>query len=154
MDPDQVRALLPWRQPFQMIDQLIECVPHERIATLKLVTVNDTMGEARALAGGVASGRGPVLPPAMILEGMSQSAALLFQISYGALAKESIPMLGDMKATYHDVAHPGEAIVFAVRAVKMTSTAGLFEGAARVGERLIAQAGFAMSVSRRPDGTE
>jgi 3-hydroxymyristoyl/3-hydroxydecanoyl-(acyl carrier protein) dehydratase len=169
--------MLPWRQPFQAFDRMIECVPHERILTMKRVTANDLMGASRA-AGAVlpddweigetksgpdASGGSSVppitgpeteFPDAMVIEGMSQSAALLFAMSYDTLARGAHPVLGDVKATRHSAAAPGETVRYSVRAVKMTSTAGLFEATAEADGRLIAEAGFAMSVAKTPDDAD
>lgn len=139
MDAEYVRSMLPWRQPFQMIDRLVECFPHETITTLKEVSGNDAM----RLEGSP----GPVsFPAALVLEGMGQSASLLYQLSYGRMTPSKVPLLGYMKATHHGSARPGEAITFVVRAVKMTTTMGLFEATASVQGRAIAQAEFAMGV--------
>src|SRR5712691_9746984 len=135
MDAEYVRSILPWREPFRMIDRLVECLPHEAITTLKEVTGNDAMSGPAVPGGGV-------FPSSLVLEGMGQSASLLHQLSYGRLASSAIPLLGDMKATHHDVARPGDALTFVVRAVKMTRTMGLFEATASVGGRPIAEAEF------------
>ena len=140
MDSDGPESLLPWRLPFRMVDRLLACEPHRRIDTLKRVTAGDAMGSAR-------NERNQVLPEAMVLEGMGQSASLLHQMTYGKLAPTSLPMLGFVKAKHLSPARPGDTVEFTVRAVKMTPTMGLFEASARVDGAQIAEAEFALGVS-------
>ena len=141
MAPDALDEFLPWRYPFRMVDALESCTPHEQIVTRKQVSAGDPLAR-----GASASGR--VLPDALVLEGMGQSASLLHQLSYSRLDPSDLPMLGYLKATWHRPARAGDAIEFSVRSVKMTSTMGIFQAVARVGGEPIAEAEFAMGVSR------
>jgi 3-hydroxyacyl-[acyl-carrier-protein] dehydratase len=137
MRPDVIRSLLPWRHPFLMVDRVLSCEPHRRIVTTRGVTADEAMANrgAASLAG------------MMIVEGMSQSAALLFQLSYGRLAQDRIPLLGSLKASWTSPAHPGDVIVFTVDAIKMTSTMGIFSAAAGVAGETIATAELAFAVA-------
>jgi 3-hydroxyacyl-[acyl-carrier-protein] dehydratase len=122
-----------------MVDRVVECVPHRRIVTCKNVTSGDAMG--------VGDVRGSELPGVMIVEGMSQSAALLFQRTYGAASPERVPLLGTLKASWQRPARPGDVLTFTIEALKMTSRMGIFRGVARVDGAPIASAelGFAVS---------
>lgn len=143
MHPERLRELLPWRHPFLMIDDLVECVPNENITALKVIRGDDLMALAHAFGG-------PSFRSTMVLEGMNQSAALLFQLTYGKIELKRLPLLGYLKAEFFGSAAPGDEIAYSVHAVKMTSTRGLFEGRARVGGELIAQGvlGFAVAQLR------
>lgn len=140
MDPEQLRSLMPWRHPFVLIDRVLECVPHRRIVAAKLLRGDDMM--VRAHRPGTA-----LFPGLMVVEGMGQSAAVLFQLSYGRIPPGKLPLLGHMKASFSGAAEEGDEIAYTVKAVKMTSTSGLFEGSARVGERAIASAELAFAVA-------
>jgi len=145
MPPENLEDLLPWRHPFLLIDRLLECVPHRSITTLKQVSGNDLLAHAH--------GPGPSLwPGLMVLEGMNQTAALLFRLSYGPIDPARLPLLGHLRARFPGSAAPGDTITYAVRAVKMTSTHGLFEGAARVEGRPIVEAELAFAVVRAGGG--
>jgi len=129
-----------------MIDRLVECVPRKRIVTWKRVTSGDSMaGDPR--------GETAALPAIMVLEGMGQSASLLHQLSYGKTLAEQAPLLGFLKAKQLSPARAGGTIEFTVRAVKMTSTMGIFEGIARVDGTSIAEAEFALGIGK-PGGGE
>ena len=140
MPYDPIGTLLPWKHPFLMVDRVVEVVPHVRIVTRKNVTCGD------AMAGG-GDERGSELPGVMIVEGMSQSAALLFQLTYGAAAPGRLPLLGTLKASWDRPARPGDLLTYTVEAIRMTSRMGIFRGVAHVDGAPIARADLAFSVS-------
>ena len=139
MSSGGVRGLLPWEPPFVMVDAVVECVPHEKVVAVKRVSANDPMTRGHEPRGGV-------LPAAMVLEGLSQAAALLYQLTYRGIEPSRLPMLGHMDARECAPAHPGDTIIYTVRAVKMTSTSGIFHGIAEVGGAPIAEAELGFSV--------
>ena len=139
MESERLLDLLPWRHPFLMIDRMIECVPHERIVTIKRISGNDIMSLAHRPDGSL-------FPGMMVLEGMNQSAALLYRLTYGEAETRRLPLLGQMRASFPGTAAPGDTITYTVRAVKMTPTHGLFEGWAEVEESPIAEGELAFAV--------
>lgn len=137
MQPDRMRSLLPWRHPFLMVDAVVECVPHRRIVTTRGVTSDEAMADRSDAS----------LHGMMLVEGMSQSAALLFQLSYGAMAPGRLPLLGSLKASWSAPARPGDVVVFTVEAIKMTSTMGIFSAEAGVAGETIASAELAFAAA-------
>ena len=127
-----LHAMLPWSHPFVMVDRMLECVPHRSVVTCKQVTVGDSGEE--------------FFPSVLILEGLSQTAALLFRESYGPSALSGAPMLGYLKAKFRGHARPGDTLTYSVSAVKMTSRSGVFGGVAHVGEKVVARADLAFGV--------
>jgi 3-hydroxymyristoyl/3-hydroxydecanoyl-(acyl carrier protein) dehydratase len=83
-----------------------------------------------------------------VLEGLSQTAALLFRLSYGPEALRGAPLLGHMPSVAQGGARPGDTIEYAVRAIKMTSKTGIFSGVARVDGAMIAEAELGFGVDR------
>jgi 3-hydroxyacyl-[acyl-carrier-protein] dehydratase len=138
----ELNELLPWSHPFLMVDRMLRCVPHESAVTCKQVTASDSVMPESA------SGES-FFPSVLILEGLSQSAALLFRVSYGPNALSGAPMLGFLKARFRGHARPGDTLEYTVTAIKMTSRAGVFAGVARVGANVIAstELGFGVGVS-------
>ena len=151
MNDDPVLSL-PWRQPFLMVDRMIECIRGRRIVTIKAIT-----GEDRMVRGYDAGG---LFPGALVLEGMSQSAALLFLLTYPELAAyyrrdpvgggRRLPMLGLLKARILDLARPGDSIIYRVASMKMLRGSGMFRGVARVDGRTIAEAEMSFASLRAP----
>jgi len=135
-------ALLPWRRPFLMIDRMVECVAGERITTRKNVTSGDPC------VGGAGEGT-PTFPAVLLLEGMGQTAALLYRLSYPEESGRPLPLLGFLQASLIGSAGPGDAVQFDVRSVKMTRSGGVFEARASVSGELVAEAELAFKgVSR------
>jgi 3-hydroxyacyl-[acyl-carrier-protein] dehydratase len=142
MTPDtDIRAMLPWSYPFLMVDTMVRCVPHEVAVTCKRVTAGDPVMPRRGSAESF-------YPSALVLEGLSQSAALLFRISYGPEALSGAPLLGYLKARLRGCARPGDTLEYTVTAIKMTSRRGVFTGVARVGSTVVASTELAFGVSR------
>ena len=119
---------------------MIQCVPHERAVTSKTVTAGDA-----AMPKGEASD--PRFPTVLVLEGLSQTAALLFRLTYGPASLERPPLLGYLQARLRGGARPGDTLVYTVTAIKMTSRRGVFSGIARVGSGVIASTELAFGVS-------
>jgi 3-hydroxyacyl-[acyl-carrier-protein] dehydratase len=137
-----LRAILPWTHPFVMLDRMVHCVPHQSAVTVKTVTAGDPVMPR----GGSADLR---FPSVMVLEGLSQTAALLFRLSYGPAALAGAPMLGFLKAKLRAGARPGDTLEYTVHAVKMTSRSGVFTGVARIGATFVASAELAFGVRPR-----
>jgi 3-hydroxyacyl-[acyl-carrier-protein] dehydratase len=136
MDARACLSLLPWRHPFLMIDRMLESEPHRRIRTLKRITYDDPSlcpGDDGAVW----------FPSVLLLEGMAQSAALLFRMSYSDSSPETLPMLGFLQASWSGSARPGEDVIYDVTASKMTRSGGVFEGRAFRDDSVIAQAQLA-----------
>lgn len=127
-----LHAILPWSHPFRMIDRMLDCVPHRSVVTCKQVSADEHVTGC--------------FPSCLILEGLSQTAALLFRESYGAEALSGAPMLGHLKAKIRGDARPGDTLTFTVTAIKMTSRNGVFSGVARVDARVVAAADLAFGV--------
>lgn len=120
-----------------MIDRMIECEPGDRIVTRKEVSAGD------AVSGGV-EGVG-WFPGMLLLEGLGQTAALLFRLSRREWAEMPLPMLGFLKADLIGSAEPGQSIRYEVRSVKMTGEGGVFEGRALLQGKVIAKAQLAFA---------
>lgn len=70
MDIDAIRALLPHRYPFLLVDRVAACVPGVSIRALKNVTVNEPFFPGHFP-------QRPVMPGVMILEALAQAAGIL-----------------------------------------------------------------------------
>ena len=140
MEP-QPLDILPWLYPFRMLDRMVELDPHRKVVTVKRISAGDPV-----VAGDGAGGVG-FFPSVLVLEALSQSAALLFRLSYGADAAAGSPMLGHLKASFTGAAAPGDTLELTVIAIKMTTRGGIFSGAARVEGVVIAEAELGFGVA-------
>jgi 3-hydroxyacyl-[acyl-carrier-protein] dehydratase len=129
------RDLLPWRHPFLMIDRMVECRPGDRILTVKRITGGDP--SVSPDDGG--------FPRMLLIEALGQTAALLFRMSYPDAPADSLPMLGFVRASFQGAAGVGDEVALDVRSIKMTRSGGVFEGAARRDDEILAEAELAFA---------
>jgi 3-hydroxyacyl-[acyl-carrier-protein] dehydratase len=129
-----------------MIDRMVECMPEECIVTQKEISAGDAVTGPRGEAGW--------FPGMLLLEGLGQTAALLFRLSRREKADAPLPMLGFLKAELHGSATPGQSIRYEVRSLKMTGEGGVFVGRALLEEELLAEAQLAFAAHRDPDAED
>jgi 3-hydroxyacyl-[acyl-carrier-protein] dehydratase len=137
-------AALPWDHPFRMLDRLVECEPHRRIVTEKRISLGDPLCAGRGEAE-------PWFPSLLLLEGLGQSAALLYRLSYGDAPMGGLPLLGWLRATLEGSARAGDLVTFEVRSTKMTRQGGVFAGTASCGGASLAGAELALSAAAPVD---
>src|SRR5258708_13546298 len=80
LDIERIRAMIPHRYPFLMIDRVVEIVPDESAVGIKNVTINEPY-----FAGHFP--QRPVMPGVLIIEAMAQTAAVLVVQTIGRAAE-------------------------------------------------------------------
>lgn len=138
MDFETVRRLLPQSFPLLLVDRVTVCEAGRRLAAYKNVSGNDLhfLGHFPGRA---------VMPGALMLEALAQACVLLFQATYGALAAGEMPVFGSVKARFLRPVVPGDRLELEAEVVKMTSSAGLFRVAARVGAEVAVRGELSMA---------
>ncbi|MGH1491862.1 MAG: 3-hydroxyacyl-ACP dehydratase FabZ [Acidimicrobiales bacterium] len=126
------RDLLPHREPFLLVDSLVELVPGERVVALWNLT-----GE-EAFFGGHFPGR-PTLPGVLMLESLAQVGAC------GVLSEPrfagKLPLFaGATKVKFRRQVVPGETLEIAVELTRLGSRAGKGTGTASVDGEVACQA--------------
>ena len=107
---DEVLRRLPHRYPMLLVDRVLECVPGERIAAIKNVTMNEQFFV------GHFPGR-PVMPGVLILEAMAQAAGILTFVTAGVYPDESMKFYfaGIDKARFRQPVLPGDQVCLEAR---------------------------------------
>ncbi|MFO1407192.1 MAG: 3-hydroxyacyl-ACP dehydratase FabZ [Steroidobacteraceae bacterium] len=102
---DEVMRRLPHRYPMLLVDRVLECVPGERIAAIKNVTMNEEF------FSGHFPGR-PVMPGVLILEAMAQAAGILTFVTAGVYPDETVKFYfaGIDKARFRRPVVPGDQV--------------------------------------------
>ena len=83
---EEIKALIPHRYPFLLIDKLIDIVPHVSATGIKNVTFNENFfqGHFESMS---------VMPGALIIESMAQSAGTLVMHSFSIFLINLYPLL-------------------------------------------------------------
>ena len=139
---EQVRTILPHREPFLYIDRVTELEPGRRAVGEK-----DVLGSESFFAGHFPGF--PVMPGVLMIEAMAQcgAVAVLSCPEY----EGKIPLFAGIDgARFRRVVRPGDRLVIEVEIVRMRSGVGKGRGVVRVGGEVAAEAELMFKVADRP----
>ena len=141
LDFEEIKKLIPQRFPFIMIDKVLEIEPGKHAIAVKNISGNDM----------VFLGHFPdkaVMPGALILEAMAQTAIILFAAGKEKQVDGKKPMyyFGSVKARFLHPAVPGDQLKIRVENVKSLPTGAYVSGEAFVDDKKITEAELVFSV--------
>ena len=141
LDFEEIKKLLPQRFPFLMIDRILEIEPGKYAVAVKNISGNDMvfLGHFPEKA---------VMPGALILEAMAQTAIILFTAGKENQEEGKKPLyfFGSVKARFLHPAVPGDQLKIRVENVKSLPTGAYVSGEAFVDDKKIAEAELVFSV--------
>ena len=136
----EIEEILPHRDPFLLLDEVIELEPGARVVARKLVRDDEWY-----LAGHF-PGR-PVMPGVLIVEGMAQTGAVAVlsqEENRGRLAL----FAGIDDVRFKRIVEPGDELVFECRLETVRGPIGKGKATAHVGEELAARGTLTFAVER------
>lgn len=136
MDP---LKLLPHRQPFLMVDKIVEIVPRERAVALK------NLSHADPVFAGHFPGM-PIFPGVLQLECIAQTAGLCF----GGEIGDRVGVLASIEgARFHRPVRPGDQLRIEARVVAERRGFVKAEGSITCDDQLVARATVAFAMVPR-----
>ena len=136
----EIEAILPHREPFLLIDEVLELEPGERVVARKTVRPDEWY-----LAGHF-PGR-PIMPGVLIVEAMAQTGAvavLTQEENKGRLAL----FAGIDDVRFKRIVEPGDELVFECKIESVRGPIGKGKATAHVGEELAARGTLTFAVER------
>jgi 3-hydroxyacyl-[acyl-carrier-protein] dehydratase len=141
LDFEEIKKLIPQRFPFIMIDRVLELEPGKHAVAVKNISGNDIifLGHFPEKA---------ILPGALIIEAMAQTAIILFATSGKNDNREKRPLyyFGSVKARFLHPAVPGDQLKIRVENVKTLPMGAFVSGEVFVDDKKITEAELVFSV--------
>ena len=137
---DEIEAILPHREPFLLIDEVLELEPGERVVARKTVRPDEWY-----LAGHF-PGR-PVMPGVLIVEAMAQTGAVAVlsqEENRGRLAL----FAGIDDVRFKRIVEPGDELVFECTLEAVRGPVGKGKATAKVDGQLAARGTLTFAVER------
>ncbi|MDR0781625.1 MAG: 3-hydroxyacyl-ACP dehydratase FabZ [Pseudomonadales bacterium] len=135
MTIDEIKAYLPQRYPFLMVDRVVEIELGKRIKAYKNVSVNEGFFEGHFP-------QKPIMPGVMIIEAMAQAAGVL-----GFKSQEKLPrdgylyyLVGADNVRFKRPVVPGDQLILEAELVLVRSSIYKFDCKALVDGELACQA--------------
>jgi len=135
---EEIKALVPQKYPFLMVDRVLSLETGKRVVAIKNITGNEIffLGHFPNMA---------VMPGALIIESMAQTAIILFRKSAEAEGKtfddaSSLFFFGGAKVRFLKPVFPGDQLQIEVTIIKAISVGGVVKALATVDGQRVAQA--------------
>jgi 3-hydroxyacyl-[acyl-carrier-protein] dehydratase len=140
VDVLRIMEMIPHRHPFLMIDKVVDMVANERATGIKNVSINEGYFQGHFPAR-------PVMPGVLIIEAMAQTAAVLVVHTLGPEAEGKLVYFMSVdNARFRRPVFPGDRLDVYVAKQRNRGNVWKFEGQAKVGDNLMAEAVFAAMI--------
>jgi 3-hydroxyacyl-[acyl-carrier-protein] dehydratase len=143
VDINGIMEMIPHRYPILLVDRILKFVPGEMAVGLKNVTMNEPHFQGHFPGW-------PVMPGVLIIEAMAQTAACLVVKTLGDEAKGKVVYFMTIEdAKFRKPVVPGDALHIHVTKIQNRKNVWKFQGEAKVGDCIHAEATFAAMIMDR-----
>jgi len=140
IDIQRIMEMIPHRHPFLMIDKVVDVVANARATGVKNVSINEGYFQGHFPAR-------PVMPGVLIIEAMAQTAAVLVVHTLGPESEGKLVYFMSVDAArFRRPVFPGDRLDVHVTKQRHRGNVWKFEGQAKVGDNLMAEATFAAMI--------
>ena len=138
LDFEEIKAIIPQRFPFLMLDRISELIPGERAVGIKNLTGNEWFYQGHFPAKAIT-------PGAMILEAIAQTGIVFFRFCFPE-QRDVTYLLGSAKIRFLEPVLPGAQLTIEVTPIKLTSSAGIINAQVSVDGRVVARGELALGI--------
>jgi 3-hydroxyacyl-[acyl-carrier-protein] dehydratase len=142
LELEDIKAILPHRHPFLLVDRIVELEPDRRIVGLKNVSSN----ERYFIAG---PGGRPVLPASILTEAMAQAGAVLI-LAKPENRSRLIYFMGIDRVRYRRPVGAGDQVMLEGTVVRLRARMGSLRGVARVDGQVVCEGQMTFALTERP----
>ncbi|MCB9686980.1 MAG: 3-hydroxyacyl-ACP dehydratase FabZ [Alphaproteobacteria bacterium] len=134
MDREGIEAALPHRDPFVMVDELVEVELRKRAVAIKRVRADEDWARGHFPGN-------PVFPGVLLIEALAQTAALCY-LADPEMAGMGVFLLGVDKMRFRKVVRPGDELRLEVTVTAEKRKIVFFDVLATVGGDKVADGGI------------
>ena len=140
VDVQRIMEMIPHRHPFLMIDKVVDVVANQRATGVKNISANEYYFQGHFPAR-------PVMPGVLIIEAMAQTAAVLVVHTLGAESEGKLVYFMSVdSARFRRPVFPPAKLEIHVTKQRNRGNVWKFEGVAKVGDTVMAEAVFAAMI--------
>jgi len=142
LEIEDIKAILPHRYPFLLVDRIVEFEEDRRIVGIK----NVSSDERYFIAG---PGGRPMLPASILTEAMAQTGAILI-LAKPENRSRLIYFMGIDRVRYRRPVAAGDSVRLEAVVVRLRSRIGSLRGIARVDGRVVCEGQMTFALADRP----
>ncbi|MCK5342016.1 MAG: 3-hydroxyacyl-ACP dehydratase FabZ [Candidatus Heimdallarchaeota archaeon] len=141
-DKEKIKTVLPQREPFLFIDEIIEIDGTKKVVAVKHIRKNESFFEGHFPGN-------PIMPGVLIIEAMAQASIILYSVSKPEIVKAHPDYyLGNIKAEFISPVYPGDKLIIETNNVKILDYAAITDAVAKVNDKIVAKANLVFSVKK------
>ena len=141
-DKEKIKSILPHREPFLFIDEIIGIDGTQKVVAVKYINKNESFFQGHFPDR-------PVMPGVLIIEAMAQASIILYSIDKPEIAKAHPDYyLGKVKAEFLSPVYPGDKLIIETNKVKFLDNAAITDTIAKVNNKIVAKANLVFGVKK------
>ncbi len=140
LDIEEIKNLIPHRDPFLFIDSCEIIIPGEHGKSNKLFTENEYFFKGHFPDN-------PIVPGVIIVEAMAQTAGIVVSYNLKDFNEKSVLFMSVNKAKFRKPILPNEQVVFEVKFLNSVRDVYKFEGTCFKGDIKVSEAEFSAMIT-------
>ena len=138
LNKEEIKKIIPQREPFLMVDEALEVVPGERAVCIKKVTEDEYYFKGHFPGN-------PIMPGVLIVESLAQAGAVAILSKEENKGKNAL-FAGIDKMKFKRMVKPGDTLNLEVSIIKQKGPIGVGEGKATVNGELACKGEFTFAL--------